>query len=160
VNHLFTLKYRVQGLYNSYIDSTVFFKTNDLLINHVFDATYTHIAAWGNISTTLTASQFLNHPKAYRVDLINQMNFRIATGLFFNITGSASLINNQLSISKAKYKPEQILLQQREILTNYSYGIQIGIRYIFGSIYNNVVNPRYEGGVNISPEVSNTEGAD
>ena len=160
VNHLFTLKYRVQPLYNTYIDSTVFFRTSQFLINHVFDITYTRIAPWGNISTTLTASQFLNHTKAYRIDLINQMNFRITTGLFFNVTGTASLINNQLSISKAKYKLEQILLQQREILSYYSYGIQVGIRYIFGSIYNNIVNPRYDGGVNISPEVSNVEGAD
>ena len=157
VNHLFTLRYRIQPLYNTYIDSTVFLKTEEFLLNQILDATYTHIASWGNISSTLTASHYINHSKAYRLDWVNQLNIRVAKGLFFTLTGNISLINNQLTISKVNLKPEEIILQQRETLTNYSYSLQVGIRYTFGSIYNNVVNPRYEGGVNIDTEVINIE---
>ena len=88
---------------------------------------------------------------------MNQLNIRVAKGLYFSVTGNISLINNQLTISKVNLKPEEIILQQRETLTNYSYGVQVGVRYTFGSIYNNVVNPRYEGGVNIDSEVINIE---
>ena len=154
VNDLFTFKYRLQPLYNTYIDNTVFNKNNEFLLNQIVDVTYTHIAPWGNISSTLTGSDYLNHAKAYRLDLVNQVNFRVAKGLFFNITGNASLINNQLSLSSVSLTPEQIILKQRETLTNFSYSMQIGVRYTFGSIFNNIVNPRYEGGVNIDNEIS------
>lgn len=157
VNHLFTFKYRLTPFYNTYIDSSVFNKTQELIVAHVLDATFTRIEKWGNLSTTITGSHYLNHPKAYRVDAVGQMNFHLAKGLFFNFTGNVSLINNQLSISKQSLLPEQIILQQRETLTNYSYGFQVGIIYTFGSIFNNIVNPRYEGGVNISPELVNVE---
>jgi hypothetical protein len=166
VNRLLTFKYRIQPIYNVYIDTTVFDKTKEFLLGHILDATYTRIESWGNLSSTLTASHYLNQPKAYRFDMLAQMNVRLAKGLFLNISGNVSLINNQLSISKKTLKPEEIILQQRETLSNYSSGFQIGIRYVFGSIYNNIVNPRYEGGVDISQEVinnnseGNTEGAD
>ncbi|TDD95951.1 hypothetical protein [Flavobacterium cellulosilyticum] len=154
VNDLFTFKYRLQPLYNTYIDNTFFNKTKEFLFNQIVDVTYTHIAPWGNISSTLTGSDYLNHAKAYRVDLVNQVNFRVAKGLFFNITGNASLINNQLSLSSVSLTPEQIILKQRETLTNFSYSMQVGVRYTFGSIFNNIVNPRYEGGVTIDNEIS------
>lgn len=153
VNDLFTFKYRVQPLYNNYIDTTIFDKSKEFLFNQIADVTYTHLTGWGNVSTTITGSDYLNHTKAYRLDLVNQANFRVAKGLFFNVTGNVSLINNQLSLSSVSLTPEQIILKQRETLSNYSYSLQVGIRYTFGSIYNNIVNPRYEGGVNIDSEI-------
>lgn len=152
-DHLFTFKYRLQPLYNTYIDPTVFSKTKEFLLNQLIDATYTHITTWGNISTTLTGAYYLNVPKAYRVDLVSQMNFRLAKGLFFNATGSVALINNQVSLSSINLTPEQIILRQKETLTNFSYNLQVGLRYTFGSIFNNIVNPRYENGVNVDNEV-------
>jgi hypothetical protein len=83
------------------------------------------------------------------------MNFRVAKGLFFNVTANASLINNQLSLSSQSLTPEQIILKQKETLTNFSYSMQVGIRYTFGSIYNNIVNPRYDGGINVDKEIIN-----
>jgi hypothetical protein len=159
VNHLFTLKYRVQPLYNTYIDSTVFNKTKEINFNQLLDATYTRIDKWGNLSLTFTASNYLNHPKAYRADMNALLNFHVTKGLFFNLTGNFSVINNQLSLSKANLKPEDIVLQQKEIATSTSYGFTAGFTFTFGSIYNNVVNPRFEGGVNINPEVINVETA-
>lgn len=152
VNHLLTFKYRLQPLYNSYIDTTLFLRKKDFLFNQILDITFTQLAKWGNLSTTLTGSHILNHPKNYRVDLIASMNFRLARGLFFTVSGNAALINNQLSIRKAALLPEEIILFQKEILTSFSYGVQIGITYTFGSIYNNIVNPRYDGGVYIDKE--------
>ena len=40
---------------------------------------------------------------------------------------------------------EEILLQRRQVSTSYSYFAGVGITYTFGSIFNNVVNPRFEG---------------
>ena len=160
INHLFTFKYRIQPLLNTYLHETVYYKNTEFLFNNILDLTYTHIASWGNISSTLTTQNYLNVSNAYRIDLINQMNFRVATGLFFNVTGNVSYINNQLSLSSQSYTNEEIILKQREALTNYSYSLVVGIRYSFGSIFNNIVNPRYEGGLNITNEISKAETAD
>ena len=83
------------------------------------------------------------------------MNFHIVQGLFVSLIGNYSYINNQRGISNVGLSPEEIVLQHRELLTNYSYGLQVGISYTFGAIYNNIVNPRYESGILIDPEIAN-----
>jgi len=40
---------------------------------------------------------------------------------------------------------EEILLEQRQLATQYDYFLSLGLRYTFGSIYSNVVNPRFGG---------------
>ncbi len=158
INHILTFKYRLKPLYNFYPDTTIYNKTRELLLSHVFDATYTRIERWGNLSTTLTASQYLNHPDQFRFDVSAQMDFHLAQGLFLNLVGNFAYIKNQRSISNVGLTPEEIILQHREILTNYSYGFQIGITYTFGAIYNSIVNPRYESGITIDPEVADILG--
>jgi hypothetical protein len=39
--------------------------------------------------------------------------------------------------------PEDILLQIRQLETQYDYYTSVGISYKFGSIYSNIVNPRF-----------------
>jgi hypothetical protein len=154
VNHILTFKYRLKPLYNFYIDSTIYDKEQEFLLNQIFDATYTRIERWGNFSTTLTATQYLNHLDQFRFDITGQMDFHLAKGLFLNLGGNFSYIKNQRTLSNVDLTPEEIILQHKEILTNYSYGLQIGITYTFGAIYNNIVNPRYESGITIDPEVT------
>lgn len=38
---------------------------------------------------------------------------------------------------------EEILVRQRELATGYQYEVGFGVSYSFGSIFNNVVNPRF-----------------
>jgi len=38
--------------------------------------------------------------------------------------------------------PEEIIARQQALATHYSYFTGFGLSYTFGSIYNNVVNPR------------------
>jgi hypothetical protein len=41
---------------------------------------------------------------------------------------------------------EEILLRRKELATEYEYSISVGLSFTFGSIYSNVVNPRFGGG--------------
>lgn len=45
---------------------------------------------------------------------------------------------------KGDASDEEVLLQRRALETGYRYGTSIGLRYTFGSIYNNIMNPRLE----------------
>ena len=38
-----------------------------------------------------------------------------------------------------------MLLQRRQLETSYRYFASAGLSYTFGSIYNNIVNPRFGG---------------
>ena len=40
---------------------------------------------------------------------------------------------------------EEILLRQRELATSFQYFVSLGVSYTFGSIFSNVVNPRFGG---------------
>jgi len=47
-----------------------------------------------------------------------------------------------LSIPAGGITDEEQLLNLREQLTSYSYEMRFGLQFSFGSIFNNVVNPR------------------
>jgi hypothetical protein len=51
---------------------------------------------------------------------------------------------------------QDILLQRKQMATQYEYFTGFGFTYTFGSIYNNVVNPRFgnSGGGGISISIS------
>jgi hypothetical protein len=55
---------------------------------------------------------------------------------------------------KAGATTEEVLLRRRELATQFQYFTSFGLNYTFGSIYNNVVNPRFGnnggGGMSIS----------
>jgi len=56
------------------------------------------------------------------------------------------MIHDQLSLPKGEATLEQVLLRRTMLETNYNYYFSIGLSYTFGSIYSNVVNPRFGGG--------------
>ena len=72
------------------------------------------------------------------------MNLRVARGLQIRLSAGASMIHNQLNLPKQGASTEEILLRQKELATQYSYFTNLTIFYTFGSIYNNVVNPRFD----------------
>jgi hypothetical protein len=53
------------------------------------------------------------------------------------------LIHDQINLVKQDLTYDEILLQRKEIATQYEYYLSFGLSYTFGSIYNNVVNPRF-----------------
>jgi len=58
--------------------------------------------------------------------------------------GRLSIINDQLSLEKGDASSEDILLQQKQLATAFTYWTSIGFNYRFGSNRNNVVNPRFD----------------
>jgi hypothetical protein len=63
-----------------------------------------------------------------------------------NFFGEFSRTRDQIYLPLGEATTEEILLRQRQLLTGYQYFFNFGFRYSFGSIYNNIVNPRFGGG--------------
>ena len=57
--------------------------------------------------------------------------------------GTYARIHDQLSLPKGGASLDEILLQRKELETDYGYHISLGFNYTFGSVYSNVVNPRF-----------------
>jgi len=67
----------------------------------------------------------------------------LAKGLTWYAGGYLKLVHDQISLPRTGATEEEILLEQRQLQTGYKYRGNMGLTYTFGSIYNNVVNPRF-----------------
>ncbi len=74
------------------------------------------------------------------------LSVRILKGLSVRLRGGVARINDQLSLVRGEASEAEILLQLQELATSYNLDGEIGVTYTFGSIYNNIVNPRFGNG--------------
>ncbi|NOY38263.1 MAG: DUF481 domain-containing protein [Chlorobi bacterium] len=138
--------YTVGFSFNNYQDSTIYEKTEEYLIGHSLDISFEMTQKWGSVETSLNWSNYFFDWSKNNLSFDTYLNIRVAKGLRFNVGGYLSLIHDQLNLVKGGATTEEILLYRKELETNYSFFTSFGITYTFGSIYNNVVNPRFGSG--------------
>ncbi len=126
----------------SFLEETIYDRTSQLIPYQKLSVVVDYTQTWGNVNTILNYSTFLNDFKRNRLRLDNQLTVRVAEGLSVTLSGSISLINDQISLAKAEGSEDAILLGGRQLPTRFSYYSQIGISYTFGSTNNSVVNVR------------------
>ena len=142
IRRQFRLAYQIGYNRVSFIEETIFNRTQQVIPYHKFSVVVDYTQTWGNINTSLNASTFLNEFNRNRLSVDSNLNIRVAEGLSVTLSGSASLINDQISLAKAEGSEDAILLGGRQLPTRFSYYSQIGISYTFGSTNNSVVNVR------------------
>lgn len=135
--------YSAGFVYNDYTDTTVYLKLNESLWAQKLTTTYSVIQKWGSINVGLEWQNYFHDWALNNLSLSGSMEFRITRGLSLTLGGGASLIHDQLNLVLDGATTEEILTRQKELETNYSFYTNFGITYTFGSIYNNVVNPRF-----------------
>ena len=138
----FTLSYLPGIAYYNYEEITLFGKARETLPLHRFIAALSARQPWGSVDVSLNALQYLHDLSKHSIRLFAGFNLRIVRGLNFNAFGSVARIKDQLNWPGAGLTPEEILLEQRQLGTNYSFWANFNLSYSFGSIFNNVVNPR------------------
>ena len=138
------IAYTLVGSYRDYIDTTIYNKTEEYLASQQVEINFKYITSWGSIRSSVSWQNFLHDFSLYSVGTSLSTNIRIFKGLSLNIYGQLTMPRNQIGLVKTTSTPEDVLLQQHELATNYRYYTSIGLTYTFGSIYNNVVNPRLD----------------
>jgi hypothetical protein len=148
--------YTAGYMYENYTDSTIYNKMREGLWSHSISASYEVVQKWGNINLSVGYSNYLHDWSKNNLSVTGYLELRIAKGLSITLVGSAAAIHDQLSLVKKDIPVDEILLQQRRLATQYEYFTSFGFTYTFGSIYNNVVNPRFgsSGGSGISISIS------
>lgn len=140
------LLYSVGYNFATYIDTTIYNKTWEGHLQHSFSAAYEVIQKWGSIDLSFEYSNYLHDWSKNNLSVDGQINLRVTKGLSVNLGGGASLIHDQLGLVKGGATTEEVLLRRKELATQFQYFTSFGFTYTFGSIYNNVVNPRFGNG--------------
>ena len=135
--------YSFRYSYVQYNDTTKLNKVNESLLSQNLEIALKVKRKWGSISTAINASNYIHDFSKNSLNLWTELSVRLFKGFSVNISGNASLINDQLFLQKTEPTYEERLLQLRQTETGYSYYISTGLSYTFGSIYSNIVNPRF-----------------
>ncbi len=143
--------YRLNYKSVRYREETLYEKTYEDLWQQSLSATLELKQKWGTVSTSLIGSHYFHDFSKNRVELNGELSLRLIKGLNFNVYGRYSRIRDQLSLPRGGATIEEVLLQQKQLATGYSYYISLGLSYTFGSLKSKVVNPRFgTGGTSIS----------
>lgn len=138
-----------------YREETIYEKIRENLPQQGLGVTFEVKRGWGTISTSLQSQNYLRDFRKYRVELNTEIAIRVFKGLSFSIHGGGARIRDQLSLPRGGASLDEIILQRKQLATAYNYYVMAGFSYTFGSIFSNIVNPRFgSGGGSVSISIN------
>ena len=136
------INYRIGYGYRNYIEETIYNKLEENVYVHQLGFETRFRQPWGEIYTNLRGKAFLQDHSKNNLTLDSWFSISIFEGLSIRFGGEIELIRDQLSLPKGNASIEDLLLQQKEIATDFRSEFRIGISYTFGSAFNNYLNSR------------------
>jgi hypothetical protein len=140
-----TFLYSVGANYFDYFEETIFGQMSETRFDHNLVISYDVQEPWGSADLAFEGSNYLHDFGLHRFDFSGGVNVRVLRGLSLNASARASRIRDQIYLAAGDADPEDILLQRRQLGTGYRYSGSMGLSYTFGSIFDDVVNPRFTG---------------
>ncbi|MBN2415405.1 DUF481 domain-containing protein [bacterium] len=142
----FRILYRAGCKIVDYTEMTIYDRMKEHLWYESLSASFEIKERWGSVEFYLNGSHYFHDFSKNRLTSFTRLNLRLFEGLSLNIRASASRIHDQLSLERGGASEQDILLHRKEIATQYEYSFSVGFRYTFGSIFSNIVNPRFGNG--------------
>lgn len=142
----FRILYSIGYQYSNYIDTTILNKTQEGLFKQELQMAYQVQKKWGSANVSLSGSNYFHDLSKNKIELDGYIRLRIIKGLSLSINGGVAYVNDQLNLRKGDLTEAERLLRLKEQATSYEIQGGLSITYTFGSIYNNVVNPRFGNG--------------
>lgn len=137
-----TFAYQIGYLNNEYIQETIFGFTEQELFRHSLNMNVRFRQPWGDISSNLLVRSLLDDIQVNRISLDSYISIRLFKGLSLRVSTNLKLIRDQINLPNTGASIEDILLQQRQIATNFQVRGSLGLSYTFGSAFNNILNTR------------------
>jgi len=144
--HRMSFLYGISANHNDYTDTTVYLKTSENFASHFLDLSYHNSQTWGSFSFSINGNQILDKDdlKKYNVGIYSNVDWNITKGLSLNYFAYINFDRAQIHLPLNVATYEDIILRQKELESNYFYYMNFGLSYTFGSMKNNVVNPRFD----------------
>ncbi|MEM6764967.1 MAG: hypothetical protein AAF655_08580 [Bacteroidota bacterium] len=137
-----TLAYRVGPSFRDYYETTIYEQDQEMLWSQALELAVRIRQPWGSVFAGLEGRNFFHDFSKNRIEFNSNLNLRVYKGLALNLAASMDFIRDQLSLPKGDTSLEDVLLQQRQLATDYEAFMSIGVSYTFGSTMNNIVNTR------------------
>ena len=126
-----------------YTDTTIFNKTDETLPVHFVESEFELRQPWGQAFLNASHWAYVQDPAKRRTEINGNLSVRLFRGFNVNFGGGYNWIRDQLYLPKGGGNALDVLLRRRALLTGYEFFAHFGVSYTFGSIFNNVVNPRF-----------------
>ena len=137
-----TLAYSVNPKVDNYTTTTIYRRLDEALLNHAIQLDLRFTLPWGTARAGVEGIHYLNRVDHYRIDSYGRLSLQLFKGFSIYFAGSFNRLNDQFALVRGDATVEQLLLQRRNLATDYEVNADIGLNYTFGSIFNNVVNTR------------------
>ena len=137
------IQYRLGLTRRDYYEITLHDKEQELLANQTLRVILELKEPWGSAGVQLEGSTFLHDWSKNNLRAEAGVWVNLFKGLSFNVGGEFSRVRDQLSLPKGGASKDEILLELKRLATDYSLSFEAGFNYRFGSIFSNVVNPRF-----------------
>jgi hypothetical protein len=137
------LLYRLAWNPVSYRETTQFGVLRETLWKETLSLSLDLREKWGTVSTSVSGVNYLNHFAKGHVDTFGMISLNIYKGLNVFVVGGWSLIHDQLSLRLRDPTDDEIYLRLVELKTNSNSFFVLGVQFTFGSIFTNVINPRF-----------------
>jgi len=131
--------------YNNYKDTTIYYKTEETLLMQNASVISSFTKPWGSINVGAFYNSYLNDLTKFALSFSGSVNWNIFKGFKFAVGGSYDITRNLIQLSKEGATRDEVLLQQKQLNSQYSYFFGIGVSYQFGSKFNNFINPAFKG---------------
>lgn len=127
----------------SYYDTTLFGKLRETMPVQTITVAFSQRQTWGSLDLGTEAVSYLNDLSRRHLTYSAGANLRIVKGLSLRFNGAYESIHDQFYIPKETVTHDDALLRQTQQSTRFSQYFSVGLNYSFGSVFNNVVNPRF-----------------
>lgn len=138
-----TVVYQLGLIYADYFDETIFNQTEESLLRQRLAASVAIRQPWGEIHGGLEGSHYFHDFSKRRAEFFGLVSVRLLEGLSVVVQGEFEMIRDQLSLPLGDASLEDILLQQRQLATDFELSASIALTYTFGSRFTNIVNTRF-----------------
>lgn len=139
---IFSLGYHLRSNYFDYSEVTIYNQEKEWRASQALRLTLILRQPWGEVETRLEGSHYFHDFSMNRVNLDSEVSVNVTKNFSFFFELNAALIHDQIYLPAGEVTREELLLRQRQLETDYEIYGEFGIRFTFGSIYNNVVNLR------------------
>ena len=138
----FTMAYFVGPAYYKYRDTTFLDKIQETLWEHNLLVQLELVQPWGEVDVQLGYEGYLTDLANYNLSAEADLSIRVSKGISITFELVAESVHNQLYLPKDEVSLEELLLNSRKLPTTFQFGGEVGVRFYFGSIFNNIVNER------------------
>ncbi len=144
-NKFFVIRYGLDIINNHYYDTTIYQKMKETLAGQSFSAAVTLNQKWGTFNSGLSYHNYFQDFSLNHITLRLNLEARITGALSVSMYNSGSIVHDQVNLAGGDVSAEDVLSRRRQLGSTFNFNSYFGLSYRFGSKYNNVVNPRFEG---------------